>query len=253
MRSPVEYVLIYPHKLKAGYYCPMHFHDRFEIVFHPSGKGTSRLKSGKIIEFGPGDAVIYGKGEYHDQRMESDGIDNCIQFYVHDNDLMEKINQCDVIRNIRSRSILRDLEEMSHWQDEDSQDARNFRISSLILSLLWELENNKGGWPEPGYHFAVEARKILSSEISLPPSVKEIARRIGISGEYLRHLFKKQFKIGIKEFSLEKRLERARELLLHSPMRLKEISESCGFANERAFCTSFKARTGTTPGNFRKR
>ncbi|OGV53476.1 MAG: hypothetical protein A2X45_24395 [Lentisphaerae bacterium GWF2_50_93] len=253
MKSPVEYVLIYPHKLKAGHYCPMHFHDRFEIVFHPSGKGTSRLKTGKTIDFGPGDVVIYGKNEPHDQRMEIDGIDHCIQFHVNDKALIDKIKRCDVINNIRSRSILKDLEDMSHWQDEDSLEAKNFRTASIIYSLLWESERKKEETPEPGFQFAMEAKKIVSSEINAPPSVDDIARRIGISGEYLRHLFKKQFGVGLKEYSLEKRLERAKELLLHSPLRLKEISESCGFANERAFCTAFKARTGTTPGDFKNR
>ncbi|MFZ2653703.1 MAG: AraC family transcriptional regulator [Victivallales bacterium] len=211
------------------------------------------MKNGKTIVFGPGDAVIYGKDEAHDQKMETDGIDHCIQFRIHDADLAGKIGRCNVARNIRSMAVLKDLEEMSHWQEEDSQEAKNFRVTSLILSLLWESDRKKKEIPESGFPFAEEAKKIVSSEISSPPSLNSIARRIGISGEYLRHLFRKQFGVGLKEFSLEKRLERAKELLLHSPMRLKEIAESCGFANERAFCTAFKGRTGITPGNFKKR
>jgi len=252
MKAPVEYVLVYPHKLKAGHYCPMHSHDRFEIVFHPSGKGKTSLKSGSTIEFGPGDAVIYGRNEMHDQRMETDGIDHCIQFHVNDAKLAEKLDRCSLIKNVRSRFALKDLEEMSHWQDEDSPEAKNYRASSIILSLLWE-SDRKQEIPETGFLFAAEAKKMIASEISSPPSVDQIASRIGISGEYLRHLFKKQFGTGIKEFSLERRLDRAKELLLHSPMRLKEIAESCGFANERAFCTAFKSRTGTTPGDFKRR
>ena len=177
MRPPVEYVLVYPHKLKAGNYCPMHSHDRFEIVFHPSGKGTSRLKGGRSIEFGPGDALIYGKNEMHDQRMETDGTDHCIQFHVNDRNLMEKLERCGVIRNIRSRSVLKDLEEMSHWQEEGSVEARDFRASSLIFSLLWESERIKDDDMEPGFRFASEAKKIVSVEISPPPAVDDVARR----------------------------------------------------------------------------
>ncbi len=253
MRFPVEFVLVYPHRLKAGYYCSMHSHDRFEIVFHPSGKGITKLSDGKTIEFGPGDAVIYGSNEMHDQRMETDGIDHCIQFHVNDKELAEKIVMCNPVKCIRSRSVLKDLDDMSHWQDEDSQQARNLRVSSLIYSLIWESERKKEENPDPGFRFVSEARNIISSEISSSLSVDEIAHRIGISGEYLRHLFKRQFGMGIKEFSLEKRIERAKELLLHSPMRHKEIAESCGFANERAFCTAFKCRTGITPGEFKER
>ncbi len=252
MKAPVEYVLIYPHKLKADYYCPMHSHNHFEIVFHPSGKGKTRMKSGKTIEFRPGDAIIYGKNEMHDQKMETDGVDHCIQFQINDAKLAGKLDRCSLIRNVRSRFALKDLEEMSHWQDEDSMEAKNYRVSSIIFSLLWESEKG-GDVPEPGYAFAAAARKIISSEIGSPLSVNEIAARIGISGEYLRHVFKKQFGTGIKEFSLERRLDRAKELLLHSPMRLKEIAELCGFANERSFCTAFKSRTGTTPGDFKRR
>lgn len=253
MLPPAEFVLVYPHRLKRGYYCPPHIHDRFELVFHPSGRGMTGIDGQPRIPFAPGDAVLYIPNEAHDQLMEADGFDHCIQFRVHDRRLAEKIGGRRLIRNIRSLAVRKELEDMAPWQEEDAPAAKDLRLSALLFSLLWEAERKETEVPDPGFRFAGEARKILAAELGAPPSLKELARRLGISGDYLRHLFRKHFGVGIKEFSLERRLEKAQELLLHSPLRLKEIADACGFANERAFCTAFKARAGATPGEFKRR
>jgi AraC-like DNA-binding protein len=185
--------------------------------------------------------------------METDGVDHCIQFRVPDAELAAKVGGHHLVRNIRSRAVLKELEELTHWQEEDSAAAKDLRLSALLLSLLWEADHKDPAAPDPGFHFASAARQILATELDAPPPVKEMAQRLGVSGDYLRHLFKRHFGIGIKEFSLEKRLEKARGLLLHSPLRLKEIAAACGFANERAFCTAFKAHAGVTPGEFKRR
>ena len=33
------------HRLKRGVYCPMHSHRAIEIVYHPVGRGVTRLKT----------------------------------------------------------------------------------------------------------------------------------------------------------------------------------------------------------------
>ena len=48
------------------------------------------------------------------------------------------------------------------------------------------------------------------------------------------------------------RLERARELLTHSPLPIKAIARACGFQNERYFTTCFRRAFGQPPGAFRR-
>ena len=48
------------------------------------------------------------------------------------------------------------------------------------------------------------------------------------------------------------RIQKAKELLSDSNLRIKEIASECGFANEYYFSNFFKKHTGLSPANFRK-
>jgi len=229
----------------------MHAHRGVEIVFHPSGKGVSKTSDGAKLEFGPGDAVVYAPGMGHDQTMESDGIDNCIQVSFEEPELFEAMKSSFVLKDIRSQSLLMELSDLSHWREDDSAAARDHRACALLLSLIHESKKSLEHRPDQAGAIALEARRIVYTEIRNPPSVSEIAKIVGVSGDYLRHVFKRHFGKGLKEFSLEIRIERAKDLLANSPMGLKEVSAECGFANERALCAAFKGRTGATPGEYR--
>ncbi|HOK03981.1 MAG TPA: helix-turn-helix transcriptional regulator [Victivallales bacterium] len=229
----------------------MHSHNCVEIVFHPTGSGISQLSSGKKIKFNAGDLLIYMKGEMHNQKMEEDGMDNCLHFEVKNNSLAKKLANIQILISVRSRRILMDIADISHWQEDGPENAKDLRLTALLQEIVWEAELKENYKKlNRTINFATEASRILSLELEEPPLISDIAKRIGISSEYLRHIFKNHFGIGIKEFSLNKRIEKAKELLLHSPMRLKEVADSCGFANERIFCTTFKKRCGLTPGQF---
>ncbi len=251
MESPVKFVIAFSGGSMHGNYCPMHAHKGVEIVFHPTGKGTTRMDDGRTFEFAPGDTVVYAPGVAHDQTMESSGIDNCIQISFDSPELLEAMKSSFILKDMRSQSLLMELADLAHWREDESPMARDFRAAALLHSLLHESSKALDGRPNQVSAIALEARRIVYSEIQRPPSVAEIAKIVGVSGDYLRHVFKSHFGKGIKEFSLEARMERAKDLLANSPMGLKEVSAECGFANERALCAAFKIRTGSTPGDYR--
>jgi transcriptional regulator GlxA family with amidase domain len=47
------------------------------------------------------------------------------------------------------------------------------------------------------------------------------------------------------------RVDRAKELLAHSPLSLREIAARCGFASEQYLCAVFARLEGMPPGAFR--
>ena len=251
--APVEFTLAFETRLKAGNRCGMHVHPEVEIVFHPSGNGVTRLGNGQELRFAPGDVVIYAAGTSHDQWMTAAGIDKCIQMKVADSDIRNRLPAGILIQGVKTPSILRDLEDLVCWQEIASPLAKDFRAAALLHELLgeWESGRRRQEKSETGLELVRQARRIAVSELGAPPSGKAIAKRLGVSHDYLRHLFKNRYGKGLKEFSLAARLERARSLLAASPMPLKEIARECGFANERAFSSAFKAKAGCTPGECR--
>lgn len=69
---------------------------------------------------------------------------------------------------------------------------------------------------------------------------------------HLLRLFKQYYGLTPKQFHIERRLHRAKALLLGGA----NIAETCydvGFESPSSFSTLFKARFGSTPSDFRKR
>jgi len=79
-----------------------------------------------------------------------------------------------------------------------------------------------------------------------------VARAAGLS----RTLFQKRFRAAmgctIREYLVQQRLNRARDLILHSELSLAEIAERSGFRHQEYLGAQFKARFGRTPGSLRR-
>ena len=253
MDFPANFVIAFSHVAKSGNYCQMHSHGGIEIVFHPSGKGVTACADGSRIEFAPGETIVYPPGMQHDQKMFERGVDNCIQIGIRDASAFQTMDKTLHLRFIRSQTALAELSDISVWTDDSPRAAKDLRAAALLLTLLNEAARMDLKKPDPGLAMASEARAMAVSELNRPPSATEIARRIGISPDHLRHLMQLHFGRGLKEISLEARIARAMNLLDNSPMTLKEIAGEIGFANERALCAAFKLRTGSSPGQFRCR
>ncbi len=72
------------------------------------------------------------------------------------------------------------------------------------------------------------------------------------SKEYLSKIFKANYNIGIYEYVLEIRMERAKELLLDGSLKIQWISDRLGYADSNYFSKAFRTCCGMTPSQFRK-
>jgi transcriptional regulator GlxA family with amidase domain len=89
----------------------------------------------------------------------------------------------------------------------------------------------------------------------LPESFKmeTVAEAVGISYHYLRHVFHHRFGVSMAHWLLAARIERARQLVTHSEVKLAAVAGQCGFANERYLCTVFRRFHGRSPASLRRR
>lgn len=90
-------------------------------------------------------------------------------------------------------------------------------------------------------------REHLHEEMSL----NEAAAAAMLSPNYLAHLLKKQTQRTFTELVTERRLERAKELLLTSSARIGDIAQKCGFGDAVYFSRRFRQQVGSTPSQFR--
>ena len=77
-----------------------------------------------------------------------------------------------------------------------------------------------------------------------------LAKRIGISEVYLRKLFAVHYGMTPKQYILDIRIRKAKQMLIDTPFTVTAIAEECGFSSLYHFCRIFKQRTGLTPTQF---
>ena len=82
-------------------------------------------------------------------------------------------------------------------------------------------------------------------------NLTEIARYLQLSESYTSRIFNREMGMNIPAYVNQVRLERAKELLRHSPQKIYEIALDVGYLSTTAFHVAFKKQTGLTPAEYR--
>jgi AraC-like DNA-binding protein len=91
----------------------------------------------------------------------------------------------------------------------------------------------------------------IAQRTGAPPSIKELARALGISSSHLRARFRASCGVSIGRHLRRLRLEQACGLLRLGPQRVSEIAEQCGFGSIYSFSRAFRLAYGISPLAFR--
>ncbi|MBQ8725351.1 MAG: substrate-binding domain-containing protein [Oscillospiraceae bacterium] len=77
-------------------------------------------------------------------------------------------------------------------------------------------------------------------------NIPDISRNIGISTSHFQRIYKSVFGIGFKDDLITARMEKAKNLLRNTDMRVQEVAYACGYNNLSHFMRQFKDRMGVT-------
>ena len=80
-----------------------------------------------------------------------------------------------------------------------------------------------------------------------------LAQLCNISEVHFRKLFKEEFDKSPKQYILDMRIRRAKQLLRDGVFKINAISEECGFSSEYHFSRIFKQKTGMNPTEYNKK
>lgn len=95
-------------------------------------------------------------------------------------------------------------------------------------------------------------KKVLLENWETDLSVKEIAKKAGMSEYYMMHLFKKCTGTTVMEYRNSLRISKAKELLIRTKKTILAIALECGFDNASYFSEFFKKIEGISPSEYRK-
>lgn len=94
-------------------------------------------------------------------------------------------------------------------------------------------------------------KSIISSNLNEQYSIKSLSKKVLLNDTILKKEFKRVFNTTISEFSFSVRMNKAKDLLLHTNKPIYEISDIVGYKNPTHFSAAFKKNSRLTPKQFR--
>jgi two-component system, response regulator YesN len=149
----------------------------------------------------------------------------------------------ELFKQIKQHQILQRLmDSFTGWQLE----------ATLLefLNRLDQLEASNG----PNYSPVIQrALHQIMEYYHTGITLEETAVKLRITPEYLSSLFNKEVGRNFSTYLKEFRINKARELLINSNLKVYEIAEKVGYSDPKYFCRVFKEVTGLSAGDYQKR
>ncbi|RMD76370.1 MAG: helix-turn-helix domain-containing protein [Lentisphaerae bacterium] len=152
-----------------------------------------------------------------------------------------------------SQIILDVATEIVHYYRRDDTTHRALALNALerLFLLVDRINPNTSSlwdWDDR----IKAALRYLDHNLDHLLHVEEIARAVGMSPSHLAHLFKAQTGYSPIRLHLLLRIEKAKQLLLTTNRKVRDIAAEIGFVNPYHFSTCFRSVVGKSPVNYRK-
>ncbi len=82
--------------------------------------------------------------------------------------------------------------------------------------------------------------------------VRDVAAAVRLSPSYFSHAFKESFGQSAKTYIIDRRIARAKQLMLTTRDSLAHIALACGFSDQAHFCRTFGGLAGQPPSRWRR-
>ncbi|NHW37085.1 response regulator [Paenibacillus aceris] len=139
----------------------------------------------------------------------------------------------------KNMNRLKTLDEIEQWLQEICNESiayiaeqRNDLTKMQVRSVISYIEEN--------YH---------NEDLT----IHDLCRHVHLSKSYLSSLFKQHTEQTIMEYVTRIRLDKAKDLLRHTPMKFYEIAAKVGYSDPQYFSVFFKKHTGTSLTEYREK
>lgn len=202
------------------------------------------VSQGKLHKINAIASTVYNNGT--EQRL-SDSLRNRKNYLIILNTLLRKAAEQGGVHPLHidrmSSSFARKIEEV--YSINYSLYLQSEMIRSYCL-LVKQYSISK-------YSYLVgKVQTLVAYDIAADLSLKNIAKQLSVSPNYLSALFRKECDITLTDYVNNKRMEHAITLLNNTDKLVNTISYECGIQDTNYFIKLFKKYTGLTPTKYRE-
>ncbi len=170
-------------------------------------------------------------------------------------DFSEEIGRC-------IRQILEVYREHLSAEDEriarESETLHTFEslgeYQTLFMDWLLDLNKRLGDRPDDANirKKITQAKEFILEHYDEDLNMAVVSNYVSMNYSLFSYSFKQYTGQNFVNYLKELRIEKAKELLVKTDLKIVEISQIVGYENEKNFMKIFKAICGVTPGEFRK-
>lgn len=124
-------------------------------------------------------------------------------------------------------------------------------LHHILAKLVSDSENRNINNP-PHLSYTLQAMNYIDKNYSNNLQINDIARFLGLHPNYLSTIFKQETGVTPKEYLIQLRIKKARELLEQTNYPINVISNSVGYSDQLTFSRAFKTVTGKSPKIYRR-
>ena len=233
--------------------------DEYQFVFILSGKGVMETKKSQY-RIRPGTIMIIRPGEYH--RYKPDLRDGWHEYFIGFSGILVNhfylqnqvfINE-DIIVTSTVQPIASIFDEIFQQVHKELPGFQQI-ISGLILQLFGQLIADKMNVDFSGKPIAdsiQKARIYIRGHVEEHIDLKALAHQYHISYASFRKQFKKYTGMAPRQYHMELKIRRAKELLLTTDLTISEIADQLQFESVHYFSRYFRKKTDLSPSSFKR-
>ena len=241
-----------------------HHHDDYEIYFLISGNRKYFVED-KIYTLQPHQVVIFKPNTPHQVTVNLNIPYERSLLYVSPSLFHNAINSCSSLKPFlhtqvfnlsedhfnRALSYLEKMNEESLKNDAFSYDMIKFTLAELLLFI--SRHHNSSPIKSNGIDLRIQtAVDFILENHANPITLADAAEIASMSACHFSKSFHKTTGFSFRDFLIKARVEKARDLLESTNLRVSDIAQSVGFSTESLLAQGFRKFMGTTPCQYRK-
>ena len=231
----------------------------YQVHYFTEGKGILENSYGKF-KISPGTIMITYPGVWHRFRpLKTTGwVENYIGF---EGEMAERIfssswfsREKPILGCDMREELIDSYYKIFHLVQEEKPNFQ-FVASGMIIKLLGYIVSFQTQCDFHGKHIQTvieDVRFSLRENVESDVNFEQIASDNNVGYSYFRKMFKKYTGVSPKQYHLQLKIMRAKELLVNSNYTIKEIAYKVGFESIYYFSRIFKEKTGMVPSDLRK-
>lgn len=219
------------------------------IVLAVSGKAVYRFNNGTSHTLSAGEIALFSEESAYilDNTLGEDFVHYTINFTLFNSKLLSDVSFFKPSNTEIYIKLCQDI--IRH-----SESGNNLRaLSALYTALANIFESIPQHNTKDTYHGIKPAIDYITSKYDTQISLDLLSQKCMMSNTNFRRVFKTVCGISPIEYLIKVRLNRAKQLLLHTTLTIGEISQLCGFNEVSYFSRTFKKRYKKTPLEYRNK